>query len=127
MNFCTWERRHSTGCGHVKVTSVDTGLVAVVPVVDFGDLYTGTPDERMVDLQYDVLALLGLDPARGLYAVTVQPFREGASSSTLLPDTAYNVDAEVAAQSHRLESRAARSGELPLTGRASARTTGGRP
>ena len=90
MNFCTWERRHSTGCGSVKVTSVDTGLVAVVPVVDFGDLYTGTADERIVDLQYDVVAALGLNLADGLYAVTVEPVREGLVEPVppMLPDTA---------------------------------------
>lgn len=72
MNFCIWELRHSDGCGLVKVTSTANGLVAVVPVVDFCDCYTGTADERIVDLQYGVVAALGLDRARGLWPVKVE-------------------------------------------------------
>lgn len=71
MNFCTWEVRHSVGCGSVVVQSHDTGLTVTVPVVDFCDCYTGTADERIVDLQYGVVAALGLDQSRGLYPVTV--------------------------------------------------------
>jgi len=85
MNFCTWELRHSTGCGSVTIQSLDTGLVVTVPVVDFCDCYFGLEYERIVDLQYSVVDALGLDRARGLYDVTV--FREGASAA-VLPDTA---------------------------------------
>ena len=106
MNFCTWELRHSVGCGSVAVQSLTTGITVVVPVVDFCDCYTGTADERVVDLQYSVVAALGLDPAQGLWPVYVSavgsgtdgepqpPVREGESASVLapplkaLPDTA---------------------------------------
>ena len=99
MNFCTWTLRTTSGCGWVVIASYDTGLTATVPVVDFCDCYTNTADERIVDLQYDVVAQLGLDLSRGLYSVTVAfaegapapaVVREDASSSTSadLPDTA---------------------------------------
>lgn len=84
MNFCTWERRHNTGCGTVTIRSLDTGAEVVVPVVDFCDCYTGTGMERIVDLQYGVVEALGLDPVRGLYPVYV--FREAIVPT--LPDTA---------------------------------------
>ena len=95
-NACTWTVRHSTGCGRLAIQSHDTGLVVVVDVVDFCDCYTGTPDERIVDLQYDVVDALGLDRSLGLYRVTV--WREGietpqppadAPAPAMLPDTAY--------------------------------------
>jgi hypothetical protein len=99
MNFCTWTLRHSTGCGWVTIQSHDTGLVVTVPVVDFCDCFTGTPDERLVDLQYGVLSALGLDPSRGLYPVTVslggapsvaaEPATQPAAPApAVLPDTA---------------------------------------
>jgi hypothetical protein len=83
MNFCTWERRHSSGCGSVTITSVQTGAVVTAPIIDFCDCYTGTADERIVDLQYGVVAALGLNPEAGLYDVIVEPV-------SLLPDTAMN-------------------------------------
>ena len=91
MNYCTWTLRHSQGCGTVRITALDTGRTVHVPVVDFCDCYTGTPDERIVDLQYGVVTQLGLDLGQGLYPVRVQL---GASHGThagatlLLPDTA---------------------------------------
>lgn len=85
MNFCTWAVRHDTGCGFALVTSRDTGKAVVVPIIDFCDCFTGTADERIIDLQTGVLPLLGLDPARGLYPVTVEPY--GGDPPTL-PDTA---------------------------------------
>lgn len=72
MNFCTWSLRTKVGCGSVLVTSVETGLEVVVPVVDFCDCYTGTADQRIVDLKYDVVAALGLDLSAGLYPVRVE-------------------------------------------------------
>jgi hypothetical protein len=72
MNFCTWTLRHTEGCGTVKVTSIATGLSVRVPVVDFCDCYTGTSDERIIDVQGGVLSLLGLSPLDGLYRVRVE-------------------------------------------------------
>jgi len=83
MNYCTWERRHSIGCGSVSVTSLETGKTVIAPVVDFCDCYTGTRRERIVDLQYGVVTALGLSLSQGLYPVRVRPVTEG-----LLPDTA---------------------------------------
>lgn len=92
MNFCTWALRHEQGCGWVSITAHQTGITVVVPVVDFGDLYTGTPDQRIVDLQYGVVADLGLDLAQGLYEVTVwpaqQPQQGNDSGGSSLPNTA---------------------------------------
>lgn len=99
MNFCTWVLRHEHGCGTVKVAAVDTGLVVTVPVIDFGDLYTGTPDERIIDLQYGVVAALGLPLSAGKYDVIVCPvtaphtFRPAAcggdeTTTMPIPDTA---------------------------------------
>lgn len=81
MNFCTWELRHGSGCGSVTITSVETGLSVRAPVIDFCDCYTGTPRERIVDLQYGVVEALGLDLAKGLYPVIVRRDEQ-------IPDTA---------------------------------------
>lgn len=96
MNFCTWVLRHSTGCGWVSIRSHQTGIVVTVPVVDFGDLYTGTAQQRIADLQWGVVDALGLDRSQGLYEVTVWreqvgPLATPASASgpsLMLPDTA---------------------------------------
>lgn len=72
MNFCTWVLRHEVGCGWVNITALDSNRSARVPVVDFCDCYTGTNRQRIVDLEYGVLDLLGLDPAQGLYKVRVE-------------------------------------------------------
>jgi hypothetical protein len=73
MNFCTWAYRNEHGCGSVTISSVDTGITVTVPVVDYCDCYTGTSDQRIVDLQWGVLDALGLDSSRGLYEVEVWP------------------------------------------------------
>ena len=84
MNFCTWARRHSTGCGSVSITSQDTGRTVTAAVIDFGDLYTGTPNERIIDLQYGVVEALGLDLSLGLWPVIVEPV---TAPPMLLPNT----------------------------------------
>lgn len=90
-NACTWAVRHHKGCGRVLIRSLETGRATIARVVDFCDCYTGTPDERIIDLQYGVLDALGLDPARGLYRVTVRPYQPW-----LLPDTAIRMRSEQA-------------------------------
>lgn len=81
--WCTWTLRHSAGCGSLRIQSHLTGLTVEAPVVDWCSCYVGTPQERIVDLQWGVVAALGLDRADGLYDVTV--WRTGAPA---LPDTA---------------------------------------
>ena len=88
-NLCTWAVRHSSGCGWVTITSLETGLTVTAPVIDCCDCFFGTTDERIIDLQHGVVAALGLDLSQGLYPVTV--WRAGAASNTLpatVPDTA---------------------------------------
>jgi hypothetical protein len=82
MPFCTWTYRTAHGCGAMVVTSLDTGLSAVVPIIDYCQCYVGTQNERVIDLQWGVVAALGLNTAQGLYRVTLEPF------SGSLPDTA---------------------------------------
>lgn len=91
--WCTWTLRHTAGCGWVSVQSHDSGLVVTAPVVDWCQCYRGTPDERLVDLQYDVLAALGLPEPfsaedRGLYHVTVTRLGLDVARPLVLPDTA---------------------------------------
>lgn len=93
MNFCTWALRHRVGCGQVQITSLDTHRTVTVPVVDFCDCYTGTPRERIVDLQWGVVSLLNLQLSIGLYPVTVQPPSPTVSITSTsqdlpIPDTA---------------------------------------
>ncbi len=83
-NWCVWPW---TDCGYASVQSHVTGLTITVPVAMYCDCYTNTSDERLIDLTPEQVAALGLDVRDGLFAVTVTPFREGASSATL-PDTA---------------------------------------
>jgi hypothetical protein len=90
MNFCTWELRHSTGCGSVAIQSLATGITVTVPVVDFCDCWTTTKYERIVDLQYSVVSALGLNLSDGLYKVNVQPATGPVApvAPVLLPNTA---------------------------------------
>ena len=85
MNSCTWVRRHSSGCGWVTITSVQSGRSVTVPVIDFCDCFTGTPDERIVDLQYGVRDALGLNPSAGLWPVLVEPARGAGAASPQTP------------------------------------------
>lgn len=85
-NDCTWARRHAGPCQAIAIRSLQTGLVVRVTPVEYCDCFTGTADERLVDLDRTTLAALGLDPADGLYPVEVwpidasgAPFEPGAS------------------------------------------------
>jgi hypothetical protein len=86
MPFCTWTLRHAEGCGWVRIQSLQTGVTVVVRVVDFCSCYVGTDNERIVDLQYGVVAAMGLERAQGLYPVQLQ--RLGSDPNGLLPNTA---------------------------------------
>jgi hypothetical protein len=79
-NDCEWPWRD---CQTIAIRSLDTGLVIVVTPTMFGDLYTGTANERIVDLDPGMVAALGLDASRGLFPVEVWP----VDASSGLPDT----------------------------------------
>jgi hypothetical protein len=69
-NWCEWPW---TTCGSVTITALDTGISLTATVAMYCDCYTGTADERLLDLPRDLVVALGLDLSRGLYAVTVTP------------------------------------------------------
>lgn len=71
-----------TDCTPITITSHETGLSITVTPTMFGDLYTGTDKERIVDLDPAAVEALGLNWDDGLYPVTVEP------AKPVLPDTA---------------------------------------
>jgi hypothetical protein len=79
-NDCVWP---FTSCEAITITSLDTGRSITVTPTMYGDLYTGTANQRIVDLDPTSLKALGLweQRDRGLFRVTVQ-------AATRLPDTA---------------------------------------
>jgi len=83
-NDCVWPW---LDCQPITITSLQTGKSISISPTMFCDCYTGTADERIVDLDPIALQLLGLDPAQGLYPVTVQP-------AGLLPNTAMEVNGD---------------------------------
>jgi hypothetical protein len=69
-----------TDCGSATVTSHETGITITVSIGMFCDCYWET-DRRLIDLTIEQVLSLGLDPAAGLFDVTVTPLAP-------LPDTA---------------------------------------
>ena len=78
VNSCVWPW---TACPPLRITLSETGRSITVTPTMFCDCYTGTSDQRIVDLDPSALKALGLDPSKGLYRVSVQPAFQ-------LPDTA---------------------------------------
>lgn len=86
------------------------GLTLIVPVAMYGDLYTNTPEERLIDLTRGQVVALGLDPADGLFEVTVTPIEPaglgtrsesaaaggGAGGGAVIPPAAVLPDTAVA-------------------------------
>lgn len=80
---CTWPW---TDCAPRRVTSQRTGISIVVTPAMYCQCYVGTSDERLIDLTASQVLALGLDPADGLFAVSVEPMR--STPATTVPDTA---------------------------------------
>jgi hypothetical protein len=67
-NDCIWPW---TDCQTIAVRSIQTGVTITVTPTMYGDLYTGTSIERIVDLDPAAVAALGLDWDAGLWPVEV--------------------------------------------------------
>jgi hypothetical protein len=77
-----------TDCAPITITARATGRSVTLTPHMYCDCYLGDGDpsnDRMVDLTPQVVAELGLDPAAGLFEVSVEP--ASASPVTLLPNT----------------------------------------
>jgi hypothetical protein len=82
-NDCLYPWTH---CQTIAIQSLTTGLTIIVTPRMFGDLYTGTPRQRIVDLDPAAVRALGLDESAGLWPVRVT----AVDASTGLPDTSTN-------------------------------------
>jgi hypothetical protein len=84
-NDCLWPWEN---CQPIVIRSLITGRSITVRPTMFGDLYTGTSNQRLVDLDPAALRALGLWEMRshGLFPVRVTPISDPAH--TALPDTA---------------------------------------
>jgi len=57
---------------HVTIRVCSGSRCTTAPVITSCQCLVGTPDERIVDLSPGILRALGLDPARGLFQVSVE-------------------------------------------------------
>ena len=83
-NDCVWPWLN---CTPIVITSLETGKAITISPTMFCDCWLGHDGPngetaRIVDLDPIALQLLGLDPSRGLYPVTVEP------AASMIPNTA---------------------------------------
>ncbi len=85
---CVWPWKN---CASRAVQSLDTGLVILVTPTMYCDCFVGRvgpngETERLIDLDPSMVRALGLDPAVGLWRVTVWPFDPATAIDYTPPD-----------------------------------------